>query len=174
MKHLAALFLLISPITVSAHASMESLYATTSGYLIDIGYDPAQPQVGSRLLLDIALREATESGESGPIADFDSVWVRMSRERATYFASGIAQSSIGPTTLVMSLPEAAEGPMTLSLRFEKDGEPIAEHEFDLAVAPAPQPWTMREYALGGALACALACIAFLARRYAQGKPVHAQ
>ncbi len=163
----AALFLILLPFAVSAHASMESLYATSGEYIIDIGYDPITPQVGKRFLIDIALR--TES-ETGPIADYDSVWVRMSRDRATYFATGVAQSAIGPTTLVLMLPESAEGPMTLSLRFEKDGDALAEHTFDLSVLPAETGITTREYVLGGSALSALGIALYLfisRKRYAQ-------
>lgn len=158
--------LLLMPASASAHASMASLYATSGPHLIDVGYDPEFPKVGQRFLIDIALREGSETG---PVVDFDSVWVRMSQERKTYFASGIAQSLLGPTTMVITLPEAAEGPMTLSMRFEKDGEAIAEHDFEgLVVAPAPDPFSTREYMMLATLIALFAVITFMvARRYAQ-------
>ena len=167
LSTIAVFVLLAAPLAVSAHASMESLYATSGPYVIDVGYDPVSPQVGKRFLIDIALR--TES-ETGPIVDYDSVWVRMSRDRATYFATGVAQSAIGPTTLVLELPESAEGSMTLSLRFEKGGESLAEHSFDLVVLPPDTSVSVREYMLGGIALTALAAVLYLGlarKRYAQ-------
>ncbi len=168
MRALILFGILLLPLSVSAHASMESLYAKNdAGILIDVGYDPAPPQVGQRFLLDIALREGEETG---PMVDYDSAWVRMSRDRTTYFASGIAESSIGPTTLVLTLPPVAEGEMTLSLRFEKDGEAVAEHAFTLTVLPPENELTTQDYALMGAVGGLVIALMLMARmRYTQGK-----
>jgi len=165
---LTAAFFLLIPGFVSAHASMASLYATSGPHLIDVGYDPESPQVGKRFLIDVALRAGSETA---PEVEYDSVWVRMSRERATYLATGVMNSSMGPTTLVITLPEEAEGTMTLAMRFEKDGVTVAEHNFELPVAPRERSLFENMYLIGGASLLAGLILAFIAvriRRYTQG------
>jgi hypothetical protein len=168
LRLLLIVIVCVLPGIVSAHASMASLYATSGPYLIDVGYDPEEPQVGRRFLIDISLRDG---GETAPEVEYDSVWVRMSRDRATYLATGVADSSMGPTTMVLTLPEESEGQMTLSLRFEKDGETLAEDSFTLPVAPRERSFFDYWYMIGAAsfiVGLVLALIGVRVKRYTQG------
>ncbi|NBV77734.1 hypothetical protein EBR66_06240 [bacterium] len=125
---LLVLLLLSVGTPIFAHTTGVSLEKKVGAYTIDVGYDPASPQVDDRIVFDFAFKNA-----DGARAMFDSVWVRMTQNSKTVLATGIAHAKVGGTTLVW-LP-ARDGPLTLAVRYERAGEPLAEAAFDIPIAP---------------------------------------
>lgn len=135
---LVALVVAAVPLALSAHGTGASIEREVGEYVIDIEYDPAEPVAGDtvRLNLDLYKRD-------GVTAPFDRVWLRIGREDEIIFAGGIARALFGGNDATVRVTEA--GPHALTVRFEKEGEPIAELETEIAVAPgedAPMdlPW----------------------------------
>lgn len=144
-------FILI-PGSVIAHGSETSFEAQMEKGIIDIGYSPETFQAGEKIVLEFDMR--TQALPNGERIDFDRVWVRMRNGENTYFASGIAKSVIGPTTLSLTLPHEAAGKMTLTVRFEKEEVSIGEAEFEVDIKEAKIAHDYREclpQVLGGLL-----------------------
>lgn len=120
------------PQVLFAHGEGVSLEKTVTGGYIDIGYDPDPFLAGGKLLLNFDLLQ--EKG--GTRIPFDRVWVRMHKNNVTYLATGISRATLGPTTLVMQLPEVAAGDITISVRFEKGDGVLAEADFSIHVQAA--------------------------------------
>ena len=69
----AMCLVLIIPGAVFAHQTGVSFEKEIGAYVVDIGYDPPQPQDGERIVFDFNLKS---KGEKMP-EDFDYVWVRL-------------------------------------------------------------------------------------------------
>lgn len=154
--------ILCIPIGAQAH-SYGSFYEETVGpYLVDIGYDPPEPVVEGRLLLDLNLFEAGDKTSPVP---FSSAWVRLEHNGELLLAGPIAKMPLGPTTLVVRMPERS-GELVVHARFEDEGSALAEVSFPLLVTEAPGGWTAWQSLVlaGGALL--LLGAAFLLRRRA--------
>jgi hypothetical protein len=137
------------PIGVHAH-SYGSFYEETVGpYLVDIGYDPPEPTTQGRLLFDLNLFEA---GDKTSPVEFSSVWVRLEHNGDILLAGPIAKMPLGPTTLVVRVPERG-GELVVHARFEDGSTVLAEVSFPLLVTEAPSDGTAWQiFALaGGAL-----------------------
>lgn len=157
-----ALVSLIVPMGLSAHGAGASVEREVGNYVVDIGYEPAEIIAGESVRFDFALY--TRDGAAAP---FDRVWLRVEWEGWIVFAGGISRASLGTTGATVRLTEA--GPHALTVRFEKEGEPIAELETEIAVAPgedAPMdlPWWASVLIGLGALAAG----ALLGRRMRRG------
>lgn len=127
---LVALVLLL-PFSASAHGDGSSFEQDVGQYFIDIGYEPAAPRAGERLLLDLALYDSQKFP-----ADFTNAWVRMSQGSTTLLATAIHKAAVGPTTLLTLLPSSSED-LSIYVRFERAGreEPLAEWTFATPVTP---------------------------------------
>jgi hypothetical protein len=153
-----ALIILLAPISVSAHSLGISYEEKVDPYIVDIGYDPAVPTVGSRFLLDFTLLDVDRL----PV-DFDSVWVRLEHEDATILATGVAEPEFGPTTILF-IP-SAPGTLTVHARYEKGGESLAEVTFPLEVKEARGSVPYLDSLLAGAAGALLgALLMYLALR----------
>lgn len=129
-----AVFFFVLPWGAQAH-SLGSFYEEIVGlYLVDIGYDPPEPMGGSRLLFDLNLFEA---GDKTAPVPFESVWVRIEHEGELLLAGPIAKMPLGPTTLIVRVPER-EGELVVHARFEGGNEPLAEVSFPIVVVPPPK------------------------------------
>ena len=120
--------IVIAPVHVLAHGAGASFEQTIGEYKIDVGYDPVEPRVGERLILDFNLQT-----QSDPDVDFDRVWVRVVDGTKTLYATGVGKSMFGATTLLLTLP-SFEGPATVQVRFEKGTEKLVDTTFPLPVA----------------------------------------
>lgn len=117
--------------SVFAHSEGASFEKQAGGYIIDIGYEPENPQAGQRLLLNFSLLDTEERPE-----DFTSVWVRLEDGGESVVATGVAKPALGPATLLMKMPSAGE--LTLYARFERSGTVLAEASFPLSVGEGEQ------------------------------------
>ena len=97
---------------------------------MDIGYDPTIFVAGESVRFDFnAIDVAT--GES---ADFSDVWVRITRDKETVFASGIYKQDLGGAGMTWEFPKA--GDYTLNVRFENADKNLVEATFPMAVGAA--------------------------------------
>ena len=115
----------LTPI-VSAHSLGASFEATTTPYRVDVGYDPAEFMAGYASRFDFDLRE-----ESGPVTEYDYVWVRITKEKQTLFATGIERQLLGPTTLLYTFD--IPGNYTLHVSYRQGTDVMAEASFAFTV-----------------------------------------
>src|SRR5262249_54384723 len=85
-----------------AHATGVSYVATSSPYVVDIGYQPQTPAPSDPLVFDFRL---TDEKSQQPVS-FDNVWVRIEDDAGTVLATGVAPQALGPTSLLLSTPNA--------------------------------------------------------------------
>lgn len=156
----AAFSAFLFPALLFAHGMGASLEAVVGEYTIDIGYDPREVRAGERVLFDFSLLEKELP------AEFDRVWVRMKSGDVTYLATGVGKAAIGPTTLLLVLPEEAAGTLQLLARFEREGIPVVEKDFSVDVLPASQewPWALIIAAFGAGFAGG-AGLLYISRKY---------
>lgn len=110
-----------------AHGTGGDFIKEQNGYTIDIGYDPQTFYVGEAVNFDFTLKKDTLKQE------FSDVWVRITQDTKTVFATGVHSQDLGGTTLLYEFEK--EGNYTLHVRYQKDGENIAEVEFPIIVTP---------------------------------------
>ncbi len=118
---------------VFAHGDGVSFEKEVGNYLVDIGYEPEKPEVGTPVRLDFELSDKT----SGATAAFSSVWVRIEKDKSTVFASGIHHPEFGKTGLLYTFGEP--GTYTISARFQNNEDTIAETSFSLTVSESSSP-----------------------------------
>lgn len=115
------------PQIAEAHADGKSLEAEDeAGNSIDIGYSEL-PVAGESVTFGFSARDAEKNAIS-----FDQIWVRISKDSATYVATGLAKAPIGKTVLTYRFPET--GSYAIEVRFERAGESVAEHTFILTAS----------------------------------------
>jgi hypothetical protein len=125
--------LALIPCGALAHTSGASYEQLVGEYQIDIGYDPPAPFGGDRLVFDFGT-----FSRNGEPADFDYVWVRIEDDVRTVLATGVVQAEFGPTSLLYSLPNDAEGEYRVHARYQKGNEVLAEVEFPIQILRSPE------------------------------------
>jgi hypothetical protein len=160
---LALLFLLLPAAGASAHSSGLSLVATSSGSVVDLGYD-APPVAGQYTLFDFVLRDAAKNTPQ----DYAYVWVRIVHADETLLAAGIHHQILGPTTFLYEFTAAGEYALAVSYR-NKDDEEIASSTFPMSVAghSGAQSGAYALYlfmAIGGGVVGAVAALIFKRRK----------
>ncbi|MCE9541465.1 hypothetical protein K8R03_02800 [Candidatus Kaiserbacteria bacterium] len=146
----------------SAHVVGLSWTATTSPYVIDIGYDPNEFQVGLSARFDFQLLEEKNSD----ITAYDHVWVRLVRNEKTLLATGIRQQQLGPTTLLYSFLDAGTYKIEASFR-DKEGNDMAVASFPFSISSSGSGGSVLPSTgifLGGALMGALAFFIWKGRK----------
>jgi hypothetical protein len=113
-----------------AHGTGESLEKIVGEYNVDIGYDPVMLEAASPSFFDFDL--VTE--ETGERAEFTDIWVRIVESKQTIFATGVHKPSLDNTTMVYTFPEGGE--YEFKVRFQNDGEALAEASFPLTIEKA--------------------------------------
>lgn len=111
-----------------AHGTGASFEKEINGYLIDVGYDPVilAAQEQQRFDFGVSKKGSTEA------VDFTDIWVRIApKERGIIFASGIHRPDFGLPGMTFTFPRAGE--YELTVRFQKNGNVIAETSFPLTV-----------------------------------------
>ena len=129
LSFFSASFLFTNPIL--AHGGGESLEKVVGEYKVDIGYDPATLEAGSRSSFDFDLI----LNETGERSEFSDIWLRIMKGKQTVFASGVHKPSFGNTTMVYTFAEGGE--YSLDVRFQNEGGKIAEASFPLTVQSTP-------------------------------------
>lgn len=112
---------------VRAHGDGASFEKVVGGVFIDIGYSPEEIIAGTPVPFDFAILDP----ETGAEISYSDIWVRVARERESFFAGGIHRSEIGATTMLFQFPHA--GTYALSVRFQSGGETVAEAAFEVPV-----------------------------------------
>ncbi len=134
-----------------AHASGASFMATSTPYVIDLGYDPEIFGTDTSTRFDFLLWKG--QANTGAVADYDHVWVRVIRNASTLYASGIAHQEVGPTTMLYTFDVAGEYEIETSFR-DAQGDTIATAKFPFVVVSSESDYP---YAL--LLSIPLACFA---------------
>ena len=111
-----------------AHVTGLSWTATTTPYVVDVGYDPNVFQAGQSARFDFVLRDE----KTGDIAPYDHVWVRLMHDDTTLLATGVRRQSIGPTTLLFGLIESGDYKLEASFR-DIDGNDLAVESFPMSI-----------------------------------------
>lgn len=133
IRTIQLLFLIAALVPFSqadAHALGASFEATSTPYLIDVGYDPEVFETQRSARFDFELRDL----ESRDYVTYDHVWVRIIREKRTLLATGVRRQDIGPTTLLYLFGEPGTYMLEVSYR-RIDGEEFASTSFPLTVVP---------------------------------------
>ena len=128
LSFFSASFLFTNPIL--AHGMGESLEKVVGEYKVDIGYDPATLEAGSRSSFDFDLI----LNETGERSEFGYVWVRIVKGGQTVFASGIHRPSVGNTSMLYTFSEGGE--YDLNVGFRNEDEKIVETLFPITVQSA--------------------------------------
>lgn len=139
------------PLAVGAHSLGASFEETVDGHVIDIGYDPPSPVAGDRLVFDFSLREP----DTRDITHYKDIWVRVSQDDQLLLATGVSESSFGPTTLLLRIPDNAKGPLTVSVRYEDTDKSLAETEFTIPVLPQESNSWLIPWVIAGLAGCVL-------------------
>jgi hypothetical protein len=119
-------FLLFSG--AKAHQTGSSWEKVVGNYKIDLGYDPTVVLSGQPERLDFNIID-TKTGQSAPFTD---VWVRISQDQDTVFASGIHRLTFGLTGMIFEFPKS--GDFNLNVRFENQDNTIVQADFPITVA----------------------------------------
>ena len=143
--------LLALPGILCAHGAGVSFEQVVGDYVVDVGYDPAQPVSGDRLIFDFNLLSPVTSTN----VPFDYVWVRLEHQTRTLLATGIVHAEYGPTSLLFTVPRDVTGDLTVKVRYQQSDDTLAEATFQLPVAE--QRKVFKDFApLIGAIAAGLA------------------
>lgn len=111
-----------------AHGTGGDFIKDQNGYTIDIGYTPQTFYAGETVNFDFTLKRDTLKHE------FTDVWVRITQDTKTVFATGVHSQDLGGTTLLYEFEK--EGGYVLHVRYQKDGESLVETEFPITVLPS--------------------------------------
>lgn len=128
--------------TAHAHIGGASFAATTSPYVIDVGYDPVQFTADQSTRFDFVLSDE----KTNERRNFDQVWVRITNEDGTLLATGLFRQPFGPTTLLYVF--AKPGAYTIASSFrDASGNEIAAASFPLTVTAGEGQSQTSKYAL---------------------------
>lgn len=126
--------MILSPTQVGAHAAGASYEEEKDGYLIDIGYNPETPLVGSRVRLDFSLFSLTATSSSKDL--FTDVWVRITKNGVLYFSGNLNQPYFGPTAMNLLLTEP--GTYEVYTRFQNNADMVTDTTFSLPIMAAAE------------------------------------
>ena len=161
----AVLFIgVLFPLSVFAHVTGASWNATSSPYVIDVGYDPVTFVAGNYTRFDFVLwRGAVNTGDH---AEYAQVWVRILNEEShdTHLATGIWHQFIGPTTLLYRFAEPGHYVLETSFR-DSSGNDIAVGSFPIVVEQSKGPFRI-DLLASGALGIVIGALIawYIARR----------
>lgn len=93
-----------------------------------MGYDSVDFIAGHGSRFDFDLRE-----DSGPITEYDFVWVRITKDKQTVLATDIERQQLGPTTLLYTFD--TRGDYMLHVSYRNGSEVLAEASFPFVVVP---------------------------------------
>lgn len=111
------------PIVVIGHLSAGE-DKTVDGYLIDFGYDPAEPQSGQKTVFAINLVNETTL----EAIETDKLWIRISSTKDSVFAGNL-KPDYGNAAFTFAFPSA--GKYEFALKFFKDENLLAETNFEV-------------------------------------------
>jgi len=139
-----ATILFVGGTIASAHDFGSSFEEEVGDSLIDIGYSVEEFTDDSSVIFSFEIKD-----ETGAMADFSDVWVRIIKEQSTVFATGVHNARLGGALMTYKFPEVGE--YELSVRYQNDGKKVAEAVFPLTVGRG----TTSSKGAGGALYAAL-------------------
>ncbi|OGG56907.1 hypothetical protein A3D71_00270 [Candidatus Kaiserbacteria bacterium RIFCSPHIGHO2_02_FULL_55_20] len=114
-----------------AHVTGLSWVATSTPYIVDIGYDSDEFQTGLNARFDFQLLDE----KSGNTTPYDHVWVRFAHGDTTLLATGIRRQQLGPTTLLYGFKDSGAYTLEASFR-DEDGNDMAAVSFPVTVRTA--------------------------------------
>jgi len=115
---------------------------TVDGYVVDFGYDPAEPSDADRTIIAINLLNATTNELIVP----DSVWVRISNPEDITFAGTFFPES-QHVSFTYKFPHG--GDYDILIRFNQDNEVFLETDFTLTVEAAKNKLSQEFFLLAG-------------------------
>lgn len=118
------------PLTAAAHPYGESFEKQTDEYLIDIGYNVTDFIANSSTLFEFDLLDGEE------LAEYEDVWVRISKGNQTVLATGVNKSDFGGARLTFVFPEPGE--YEFSVRYQEGTDALAEATFPINVQRNPR------------------------------------
>ena len=155
------LLILITSTPALAHTTGASWVATSSPYIIDVGYDPMTSTAGNYTRFDFILwKDTLNTGEQ---VDYGHVWVRILKDDKTLLATGIYRQPLGPTTLLYRFQEPGSYILEASFR-AGDGSDLAVAKFPITVASAGVSGAPFIAALSGVSGFILGVLALMALR----------
>lgn len=122
-----SLFLAMSPRLAHAHALGSSFEATSTPYIVDVGYDPDVFVEGYAHRFDFDVRAESDLR----ILPYDYVWVRITQGKRTLLATGLERQELGPTTLLYSFESA--GMYEIHVSYREGSDVMAEASFPIDV-----------------------------------------
>ncbi|MBP9757334.1 MAG: hypothetical protein KBD06_01925 [Candidatus Pacebacteria bacterium] len=131
---------------VFAHDTGFSYVATSTPYVVDVGYDPAIFVAGDSVRFDLVLNDE----RTGKPVTFDQVWVRITSADGTLLATGLYKQPFGPTTLLYTFALPGSYELQPSFR-DASGKELAVSKFPIQVSepePAASPVTRYATPLG--------------------------
>lgn len=135
------LLLTLSPFAHAHGPGQPYLERMSNGYLIDIGFDQALAG-GDEILIDFSLIENPLS-DDWTLTRYSDLSIAVAKDGKQLYAKHVEREDFGKTFITYTFP--ASGIYQLSVRFEKDGLPLADETFDVTVLPgqneAALPWT---------------------------------
>lgn len=121
-----ATILFVGGTMLYAHEFGESFEGQDGDVFIDIGYSVENITDDTSVVFDFEILDSEEN-----MIPFSDVWVRITQEKSTVFASGIYNARLGGALMTYKFPESGE--YELSARFQDDGKSIAEGTFPVVV-----------------------------------------
>ena len=103
-----------------AHGLGGGIDKVVDGYLIDFGYSPEELVSGANIQFTAGLVD----NESKEIADFENVWVRISKANRVLFASTLEKSMSQDASFLYNFSEP--GIYEITVRFQKFNEEVPE------------------------------------------------
>lgn len=133
-----------------AHTTGASWNATSSPYVLDVGYDPVTITTSEAERFDFLLWKGQVN--TGEAVDYDHVWVRIIHDKRTLLATGIRHQKFGPTTMLYEFRDPGEYAIETSFR-DEDGNNIATASFPFTVSSEEPrvPWWAWLIGAGGVL-----------------------
>jgi len=117
----------LTPTTVFAHGTLQSLNKTTDKYILDVFYDPLDLSINGSTILTFYLKDISTK-QDVPIT---SIWVKIAEGQKILYSGPVGPRSFGPPAITYAFPKA--GQYEISARFEKDDQTLEEGTFALTV-----------------------------------------
>jgi len=137
-------FLLALPQQIKAHSFGLSFEEVIGEYFVDIGASEWTVYQGDPVRYDFELYQADDQTKRVPFTD---LWVRISYEGQTVYASNLHYPSLGSAG--MTLPLHEPGDYTFEVRFHNDGETLVEQTVVYPIEEMPTQTNIFQYVAWG-------------------------
>lgn len=117
----------VFPFVALGHGEGQSIEKVVGEYLVELEYEELALTAEEPVRLDFKiLNNATKED-----VEFTDIWVRVTQDKKTLFASAIAKPDFGKVGMTYTFSDAGE--YELNLRFQNKDKSIAEASFPLAI-----------------------------------------